>query len=410
MPSPATQTFTPTATFTCAVNQVWGETSTNPSSSSMVGTWAQRYSLAQPAQVNLLAAQLTGVTAGTTVHMGIYTDNPATPKPDTLIYLTAPQVATNGLNNFVILAGNPSLAAGTYWLAINNISGSMSLSGGASINGDWYQDVGQDMPNPFPLTPHSFTYFTNYFSAIVNTCAFGPPSTPLPTYTTTDTPTNTPTSSFTPTATWTNTSTFTPTFTPTNSFTPTPTPSSTNTPTNSPTPTNTPTLTITPTPVNTPATPTCAGSSPVGFLSYPLNMPVTESYVSYEAVTTTSGSVINSIHAYFIDSGVPAVLGLYSDNSNAPATLLGSTNSFTSVPGWNTQALTAPVSVTASTNLWFAIYVSGTPGKVYLMGGFNSGGPGQLIQTGAPSLPSPTAGVAVTTVAGYLTMYADICP
>src|ERR1019366_6931101 len=107
-------------------------------------------------------------------------------------------------------------------------------------------------------------------------------------------------------------------------------------------------------------------------------MPVTGGNVAYEMVTTAGGNYISNLHAYFYTSGAPVAFGIYSDSFNSPGTLLGSTNNFVSVMGWNTVPLTAPVSLTSGTNIWFAIYVSGAASNAYLIGGSFSGGPGQL--------------------------------
>jgi hypothetical protein len=199
-----------------------------------------------------------------------------------------------GLADEDILAFTP--ASGTWAMYFEGSDVGLANSSAEDIdalsmapNGDIYLSttglfavtgVSGDDEDVFSCTPTSLGSVTacNFSSALYfdgstwglaanDVDAFGIYSTgPIPTATSTVTPSVTPTPVNTNTATVTPTRTNTPTAGPSPTSTSTPTATMTSTPTNTPAPTNTPTMTLTPTQTLTP-TPTTAGGSPLVFVA-----------------------------------------------------------------------------------------------------------------------------------------------
>ncbi len=164
------------------------------------------------------------------------------------------------------------------------------------------------------------------------------------------------------------------------------------------------TPTFTSTPIQTPPAPACLGATVIG-----------PAYYSFSPVTLLAGNLyyvedgaglsgtVSTLHPSFLASGTTATVGLYSDNSGVPGTLLSSSDPFTSIAGWNSIPLNTPVNVTGGNNYWLAIEVST---NCIFNGGilFSS----YLSQPGA-SLPSAYTGPSSSNT-GFLSFYGDICP
>ena len=166
---------------------------------SVTGTVYQKYTLAQLSQVTILIAQLQGVSAGASIRMGIYNDGGT--YPSNLIYATQLVGAYNGINGIYTGADNVNLGPGTYWLAVDYVSGSAAVTGsGSGVTPALIILNGYDMPNPFPsaLNPPIDTLNKLYLSAYINTCNPAATTTPLPTDTPVPTLTFTPTPASTP--------------------------------------------------------------------------------------------------------------------------------------------------------------------------------------------------------------------
>jgi hypothetical protein len=158
------------------------------------------------------------------------------------------------------------------------------------------------------------------------------------------------------------------------------------------------------TPVQTPPASACSGATFIGPMIYSFP-PVTlvAGYVYYMENGAGLSGTLSTLHPNFFYSGVNATVGLYSDNSGVPGTLLSSSEPFTSIAGWNSVSLNTPVNVTGGNNYWLAIEVSTS----CLFNGGNTSS-GYLNQAGG-SLPSSYSGPSNSDT-GWLAFYGDICP
>ena len=87
------------------------------------------------------------------------------------------------------------------------------------------------------------------------------------------------------------------------------------------------------------------------------------------------------------------LLGVYSDDSGAPATLLGATaqTAVSAAEGWQTVSLTAPVSVNTGETVWLSFvfennigirFEKGTPGRAMTTETWTSGMPAEFGASG----------------------------
>lgn len=170
------------------------------------------------------------------------------------------------------------------------------------------------------------------------------------------------------------------------------------------TPTATVPVTFTSTPIQTPPAPACLGATFIGptyYYLYPVTLLAGNVYYTEEGAGLSG--TLSTLHPDFYYSGVEATVGVYSDNSGVPGTLLSSSDTFTSISGWNTVSLNTPVKVTGGNNYWLAIEVSTT---CLFNGGteFSS----YLRQAGG-SLPASYSGPSSSST-GWFSFYGDICP
>ena len=104
-------------------------------------------------------------------------------------------------------------------------------------------------------------------------------------------------------------------------------------------------------------------------------------------VSFTEDGDIQSLTIYHNGGTGHVLLGVYSDATGAPLSLLGITSSTTvnATEGWQTVNLTSPVSVTTGQTVWLAYvfensvgirYEVGTPGRALSSDTWTSGMPG----------------------------------
>ncbi|MEZ5104291.1 MAG: T9SS type A sorting domain-containing protein [Draconibacterium sp.] len=87
-------------------------------------------------------------------------------------------------------------------------------------------------------------------------------------------------------------------------------------------------------------------------------------------VTFSQSASINSISIYHNGGTGNAILGVYQDNSGAPSSKLGETQSTTisAIEGWQTIELSTPVNVNAGQTVWLAWIFQSNPGVRYTTG------------------------------------------
>jgi hypothetical protein len=115
-----------------------------------------------------------------------------------------------------------------------------------------------------------------------------------------------------------------------------------------------------PTPPTPPAPPgtQLVGNNAVEGLADSLASGQTE---AWPFTATATGSAATA--ALYLDSSSTAsgvLLGLYSDNSGAPGTLLATATISAPVSGWNSATFSSPPSITSGTNYWIAVLGTGT--------------------------------------------------
>jgi len=89
-----------------------------------------------------------------------------------------------------------------------------------------------------------------------------------------------------------------------------------------------------------------------------------------QAITFTESGTIQSISVYHNGGTGQLLLGVYSDVSGSPGSRLGVTPSATinTTEGWQTIALTSPVTVTAGQKVWLSWVFQSNPGVRYIPG------------------------------------------
>jgi hypothetical protein len=68
-----------------------------------------------------------------------------------------------------------------------------------------------------------------------------------------------------------------------------------------------------------------------------------------QQVTLSQSATIQSLSYYVATTGGQLRLGIYNNSGSAPGALVAQTAAFTPVAGWNTQAVTTPVSLSPGT-------------------------------------------------------------
>jgi hypothetical protein len=355
--STPTFTFTPTAssgTFNVGETTILGNTYSGLANQLV----AQQVTLSQTATIQSLSYYVS--TASGQLRLGIY--NNAASGPGALITQTAAFTPTTGWNTQPVLAPT-QLSAGTYWLAFlpqnNTLAGRVNPTG----TGRYYTYTFGALPATYSTSPTSSAFtFSLYATFSTGAVASNTPSlTPLPSNTPTRTPTTTITNTPLPTNTATRTSTPTNTSaapTATNSRTPTATPTNPFTPTV----TRTPTLTAVSTNTFTPTasrTPTRTATSSSSTITLGETSVLTTNYSGMsnrliaQQVTLSQSATIQSLSYYVSTAGGQLRLGIYNNSGTAPGTLMAQTAAFTPVTGWNTQAVTTPVTLPPGT-YWLA--------------------------------------------------------
>jgi hypothetical protein len=127
-------------------------------------------------------------------------------------------------------------------------------------------------------------------------------------------------------------------------------------------------------------------------------------YVTYQRFQASGSGTINSISVYVLVSGNVKV-GIYTDNSAAPGTLIGYNNGSTAVTStaWRNVALTNTCSVTSGTYYWIAALIDTSGASTYSAGG-GSNNNAYESRTYATGLPA-TAGATLQTVLGAYQAY-----
>ncbi|HQV93738.1 MAG TPA: hypothetical protein PLA27_07610 [Anaerolineales bacterium] len=384
-----TPSRTPTATFTFTPTSSSGtfnigETTVLGNAYSGLGNQllAQQVALSQTATIQSLSYYVS--TAGGQMRLGIYSN--VASGPGSLMAQTTAFTPVTGWNTQAVVTPT-QLTAGTYWLAFlpqnNTLAGRVNPSG----EGRYYSYTFGAMPATYSTSPTN-SAFTFSFYATFSTGAVAsntPSITPLPTNSPTRTPTLTntpivPTNTSTLTATITNTPL--PANTATNTLLPSNTPANTATitttetlvtpptlviptiPTNTPIPSLTPSRTPTSTqaPSNTPSrTPTASRTPTRTFTPSSSTITIGETSVlsmNYsgmgnrliaQQVTLSQSATIQSLSYYVATTGGQLRLGIYNNSGSAPGALVAQTAAFTPVAGWNTQAVTTPLSLSPGT-------------------------------------------------------------
>ncbi len=262
------------------------------------GTEFSKFTLPVAGTVTTLHAYILGAN-GDSFTMGIYTNSGST--PGSLIASSASQAAVNGWNNFAITT--TQLAAGTYWIAAGtNSSASLEFALDDSTNGadatDGYIEGSVIMPATYSggsgPNQQSFYFYGDY-------CVAGTSPTPVNSPTLTHTPTNTPTN--------------TPTYTQTSS---------------------------------------CSTSYSFG-RNYVQNSTIEVDNGAWASkYTLPVAGIVSELHAYVVTTnGANIQLGIYSNSSNAPGSLISSSGSQAAVVGINNFAIPATGLLPAGT-YWIA--------------------------------------------------------
>jgi hypothetical protein len=348
-----TLTATPTQTAACSTpfnfgrNYIGGHTEEIDN-----GTAASKFTMPVGGVVSELHVYVSGNT-GTSVKMGLYNDSAST--PGSLIVGSGTQVVVSGWNNFAV-AGT-FIPAGTYWIA----AGSLAGSNGPQFAADTALDNSDANDG----------YIAGSLIPTGNFSGSGPFQFSLSVYADYCVPGSSPT----------------PILSPTKTFTPT------NTPTHTATPTETVAL-------------SCVGSYSFG-KNYLLG-----SVGLFNAGNSFAGhytlpvdGTVKTLHVYVPGAtGENISMGIYTNVSGHPGTLLSQSNSQAAITGWN--SLSIPATQLAAGTYWIAlttdssgVSLSNDNGNDLSDGYFGSGSPG--------ALPSSFGGSGPL---GYsFSYYADYC-
>ncbi|NWG08230.1 MAG: metallophosphoesterase [Chloroflexi bacterium] len=323
---PATQTPTASSTIQIGETNILGMNYSGMANQLA----AQQVTLPQSATIQSLSYYVAA--AGGQLRLGIY--NNAGAGPGTLLAQTAAFTPIIGWNTQNVTIPT-LLPAGTYWLAFlpqnNALTGRLAFSGSLR----YYTSAFGTLPATYSNSPQSATaHFSMYATLSTG---------PLPTNTSTHTPSNTPVATVSPTRTITPSQTQTNTATATNVFT--------STPTSTFTPPATWTNTSMPTATQTSATGNIIQIGETNILS--LNYSNMGNYLVAQQVTLPQNATIQSLSYYVATAGGQLRLGIYNNAGNAPGSLQAQTAAFTPVAGWNTQNVTSPTMLPAGT-YWLA--------------------------------------------------------
>ena len=159
---------TPTGTGTCTTSATLGDSAASASNISIPAgqTHAQKYTLAQDSIIRRIWIQ---PNTAAVIQVGIYSGTPSGNWPVSLLYSSAPVTVGPGLSSVTL--PDVTLTAGTYWLAYENLSGTISFAATSSaaaehafvvldFPGYWLECVtGVPSPTPTPVcTPPPYNY------------------------------------------------------------------------------------------------------------------------------------------------------------------------------------------------------------------------------------------------------------